>query len=126
MGNGSTETRRGEKNLACQKGERGFSKNQGSCQKHYPTHLLAGAMTCGNCGATISQVSGKSGGYYGCANARKNSYDNKIIVRRTLVEKDVINEVQRLISSPEQIRYLLAKVESEISNLYSNIPDTIR
>ena len=43
-----------------------------------------------------------------------------------MVEKVVINEVRRLISSPEQIRYVLEKVESEIANLYSDIPDSIR
>ena len=82
-------------------------------------------MTCDNCGATISQISGKSGGYYGCPNARKNSCDNKVLVHRTLVEKIVINEVRKMISSPEQIRYLLEKVESEIVNLYSDIPESI-
>jgi site-specific DNA recombinase len=46
-------------------GKRGFSQEQGSRQKHFPTHLLAGSMVCGSCGATIAQVSGKSGGYYG-------------------------------------------------------------
>ena len=66
------------------------------------------------------------GGYYGCVNARKNSYDNKVIVRRTLVEKIGINRVRRFISSPDQFHYLLEKVESEISNLYSDIPDSIR
>lgn len=52
-------------------GKPGFSKEQGSRQAHFPTHLLAGAMACGSCGATIAQVSGKSGGYYGCLAATK-------------------------------------------------------
>ena len=106
-------------------GKKGFSKNQKSHQKFYPAHLLAGAMNCGACGAGIIQVSGKSGGYNWCANARKNSCGNKVIVRRSLVEKVVINEIRRLISSPEQIRYVLEKFESEIANLYSDIPDSI-
>ena len=46
-------------------GEREFSRNQGSCQSHYPTHLLVGAIVCASCGSTISQASGKGGGYYG-------------------------------------------------------------
>lgn len=44
-------------------GKRGFSKAQGSRQKHFTTHLLAGSMVCSSCGATIAQVSGKGGGY---------------------------------------------------------------
>ena len=54
------------------------------------------------------------------------SCDNKVIVRRLLVETVVVNEVRKQISSPEKIRYLFEKVESEISDLYSNIPDSIR
>ena len=108
------------------KGERGFGKTQGSCQKHYPSHLLAGSMTCGTCGGNIIQVSGKNGGYYGCANARKKSCDNKVLVRRSLVEKIVVSEVRKQISAPEKIRYLLEKVEVELSNLYADIPETIR
>ena len=83
-------------------------------------------MTCDACGSTISQMSGKSGGYYDCPNARKNSCDNKIIVRRKLVEKVVINEVKRMISSPEQISYLFEKLESEIAKHCSDIPESIR
>ena len=109
-----------------QKGKKGFSSRQGRYQEHYPTHLLAGAMTCDACGSSISQVSGKSGGYYGCPNARKSSCDNKVIVRRTLVEKIVVNEVRRIISTPEQMCYLFEQVESEIANLHSDIPELIR
>ena len=109
-----------------QKGKRGFSSKQGRYQEHYPTHLLAGAMTCDACGSSISQVSGKSGGYYGCPNARKNSCDNKAIVRRTLAEKIVLNEIRRMISTPEQMCYLFEKVESEIANLHSDFPELIR
>jgi hypothetical protein len=53
------------------KGKRGFSQEQGSRQKHFPTHLLAGSRVCGPCGGSIAQVSGKSGGYYGCIAAAK-------------------------------------------------------
>jgi len=37
-------------------GNRGFSREQGSRQAHFPTHLLAGAMVCGSCEATIACV----------------------------------------------------------------------
>ena len=52
-------------------GKRGFSKEQGSRQAHFPTHLLAGSMVCGSCGATIAQVSGKSGGYTAASRPRR-------------------------------------------------------
>lgn len=47
------------------KGRRGFSRGQGGRERHFPTHLLSGSMVCGKCGATIAQVSGRAGGYYG-------------------------------------------------------------
>ena len=75
-------------------GKRGFSKEQGSRQAHFPTHVLAGSMVCGSCGATIAQVSGKSGGYYGCLAATKGACDNKTLVRRTLAEKVIIGAIQ--------------------------------
>lgn len=40
-------------------GKRGFSSDQGSRQKHFPTHLLSGTMVCGSCGSAIAQVSGR-------------------------------------------------------------------
>jgi len=45
------------------------------------TLLLSGTMTCGACGAAIAQVSGKSGGYYGCLGAAKGACENKMLVR---------------------------------------------
>ena len=36
----------------------------------------------------------------------------------------VLDEVRKRLSSPEQIRYLLDKVENEISNLSSDIPES--
>jgi len=76
------------------KGRKGFSKEQGSRQTQFPTHLLSGTMTCGECGAAIAQVSGKSGGYYGCLGAAKGACENKMLVRRTLVEKVILSSTR--------------------------------
>ncbi len=108
------------------KGKRGFSKEQGSRQAHFPTHLLAGSMVCGCCGATIAQVSGKSGGYYGCLAATKGACENKTLVRRTLAEKLILQAVRDQISDPEHISYVLQRVEEEIAKLRSDLPDTLK
>ena len=108
------------------KGKRGFSKEQGSRQKQFPTHLLSGAMVCGECGAAIALVSGKGGGYYGCLGAAKGSCENKMLVRRRLVEKVITEAVQEQISSAEQINYVLERVEEEVHKLYAHVPETIR
>lgn len=107
-------------------GQRGFSKQQGSRQAHFPTHLLSGAMVCGSCGAAIAQVSGKSGGYYGCLAAAKGACGNKMLVRRTLAEKVILNALQRRISDPEHIHYVLQRVEVEIAKLRSDLPDALK
>ena len=64
--------------------------------------------------------------FYGCPNAGKNSCDNKVIVRRTLAEKIVFNEVRRMILTSEQVCYLFNQVESEVANLHSDIRELIR
>jgi DNA invertase Pin-like site-specific DNA recombinase len=107
-------------------GKRGFSKDQGSRQTYFPTHLLAGSMVCGCCGATIAQVSGKSGGYYGCLAATKGACENKTLVRRTLAEKVIIEAIQEQISDPEQIAYVLGRVEEEIAKQRADLPDTLK
>ncbi len=108
------------------KGRRGFSPEQGSRQTDFPTHLLSGSMKCGSCGAAIAQVSGKSGGYYGCLGAAKGACENKMLVRRKLAEKVIVNAVRERISDPEQIRYVLERVEEEVKKLRSDAPETIR
>ena len=108
------------------KGKRGFGKNQGSRQRHFPTHLLSGSMVCGKCGAAIALISGKKGGYYGCLGAAKGACDNKMLVRRRLLEEVVTEAIRERISSAEQIRYVLERVESEVRSLYSHVPEKIK
>jgi len=107
-------------------GKRGFSGEQGSRQAHFPTHLLAGAMVCGSCGATIAQVSGKNGGYYGCLAAAKGACENKTLVRRTLAEKVILDAVKDELADPDHVAYVLRRVEEEIAKLRSDLPDTLK
>jgi hypothetical protein len=108
------------------KGHRGFSKDQGGRAKHFPTHLLSGTMVCGKCGAAIAEVSGKGGGYYGCLGAAKGACHNRMLVRRKLAETKILKAVEKQLSGPEQIRYVLGRVEEEVRKLYSHIPETVR
>ena len=108
------------------KGRRGFSREQGGRERHFPTHLLSGSMACGKCGATIAQVSGKAGGYYGCLGAAKGACDNKMLVRRKLAEKIILKAVSEQLTQTEHIRYLLERVEEQVAKLYAHIPETVR
>jgi len=108
------------------KGRRGFSTGQGSHTQCFPTHLLSGALMCGQCGASIGQVSGKAGGYYGCIGATKDACDNKLLVRRALVERIVLDTVRERLSAPAHLQYVLRRVEDEVTNLYAHVPEAIR
>jgi DNA invertase Pin-like site-specific DNA recombinase len=108
------------------KGKRGFSQEQGSRQKHFPTHLLAGSRVCGPCGGSIAQVSGKSGGYYGCIAAAKGTCGNKTLVRRTLAERVILEAVTETISDPDHVQCVLTRVDEEIAKLRSDLPDTLK
>jgi site-specific DNA recombinase len=106
-------------------GKRGFSKDQGGRVRHFPTHLLSGAMNCGTCGGAIGLVSGKGGGYYGCLGAARGTCENKMLVRRKLAENTIVEALREHLSSPENIRYVLQRVEEEVRKLCSHIPETI-
>lgn len=106
-------------------GQRGFEGQQGSRVRVYPTQLLSGAMTCGSCGGAIAQVSGKAGGYYGCLGAAKKACDNRLLVRRTLAERLVVDAVRNEVSSPESIEYVLNRVAAEVKRLVSDLPETL-
>lgn len=108
------------------KGKRGFSGQTASKEKHYPTHLLSGAMVCDCCGGTIGQVSGKGGGYYGCLRAAKGACDNKLLVPRKRAEKFIVGAVSDRLQDAEHLRYVLERVEKEIGKLRSTLPETMK
>jgi site-specific DNA recombinase len=93
--------------------------------KHYPDQLLSGAMACGLCGGSIAQVSGKSGGYYGCLGAARGRCENRLLVRRTLAERVVVGAVEERLSEPEVLQDILRRVETEVLRLYADVPQTI-
>ncbi len=108
------------------KGRRGFSADQGGREQHFPTHLLSGTLVCGACGAAMAEVSGKAGGYYGCIAATKGACENKLLVRRTLVERIILEHLKARLSSAEAIHYVLQRVAEEIGKLYAHIPETLQ
>lgn len=106
--------------------QRGFCEQQGGRVRHYPTHLLSGLMVCDRCGATITQVSGKRGGYYGCLGGAKGACDNRLLVHRGLAERVIVAAVREQLSSTDNLHYLLRRVEAEIRRLMQDVPETIR
>ena len=93
------------------KGRTGFQGSLGNATSIYPKELLSGAMVCGTCGAMIVKVSGKGGGYYGCHRAAKHGCDNRIIVRKSVVEKVILGELTNRISNTDSLSYVFRRVE---------------
>ncbi len=108
------------------KNKRGFSGQQNSKERHYPTHLFSGALVCGSCEGGITQVSGKNGGYYGCLRASKGACENKLLVPRKRVEERIIEALAERIQDTEHLSYVLHQVEQEIERLRSTLPETMK
>lgn len=83
-------------------------------------------MVCGCCGGTIAQVSGNSGGCYGCLAATKGACENRTLVHRTRAEKVILDAIKTRISEPEHIACVIQRVEEEIAKLRSDLPHTLK
>jgi hypothetical protein len=108
------------------KGRRGFERQQGGRVRYYPTHLLSGAMNCGLCAGAIAQVSGKGGGYYGCLAAARGRCENKLLVRRSLTERIVLDAVRNVVTRPDNLHYALDLVQAEIRKLLAAGDDDLK
>jgi hypothetical protein len=51
---------------------------------------------------------------------------NKTLVRRTLAEKVIVQAVREKISDPEHVAYVLKRVEEEIAQQRSDLPDALK
>ncbi len=108
------------------RGKKGGHAKQRSYVESNPPHLLSGLLRCGSCGKAMGQVSGKSGGYYGCLGAPKAACDNKLLVRRTIAEKCVVGALRSQISDAASIRYVLERVATELRRLHADIPEKLK
>lgn len=107
------------------KGKPGFSIKQQSRVKTNPSHLLSGALQCGECGGSIALVSGKGPGYYGCLNASCKACNNKVLVSRTKLENKFLAELCEKILTPDQFQLVYDRVAKAIREEFSEIPKEI-
>jgi hypothetical protein len=49
-----------------------------------------------------------------------------LLVRRTLVERMIVDALRQRLSAPEHLQYVLRRVEAEVGKLYAHIPESIR
>jgi hypothetical protein len=81
----------------------------------YSANLLTGLMTCGRCGANIVVVSGGKFGKYGCSSNWNNGpavCDNAIKIKKSKIEKTIVQSLDISLNSDENISYLTEKVNS--------------
>jgi site-specific DNA recombinase len=100
----------------------GFQGARGNAVSVYPQELLSGAMVCGVCGATIVKVSGKGGGYYGCHRAAKHGCENRIIVRKKVVERVILGELSNRLSNTDSLAYVFRRVQQMVAKEFSESP----
>jgi len=85
-----------------------------------------GALTQLRCRWLVRPVPAFLEAVVGCLAATKGACENKTLVKRSLVEKVILEAVQEQLSDPEHIAYVLERVEEEIANLRSDLPDTLK
>lgn len=92
----------------------------------YPTQLLSGLLECDACGAKMQQISGKSGGYYGCPRGAKSACTNTKLVKRELIERSVMQTIKGIVSQPTYVEEVLRRVEVEVKKRAASSPDDLR
>lgn len=106
---------------------RGFDESQtGSREDLSPTHLLSGAMKCGECGGSFVLVAGTRGGYYGCLAQKSHRCTNRVRVHRKLVERRVVAAVQDALQDTVRVKEILKRVEAETERLAAGSRDELK
>ena len=104
-------------------------KASGGGQRSYvetnPSHLLSGALRCGQCGGAMGLVSGKGTGYYGCLKASTSACHNRLLVSRRIAERRVLAAVQGRLQDLPSFHYVLERVEDEVKRLQAHLPEEI-
>ena len=96
---------------------RGFSRDQGSRTVVYPKHLFDGLFRCSSCGERMRLVGGKADGYYGCSGRRRRQCDNRLTVRRSLVESILLGAICDRLLEPDEVHRVLESIVAEIRKL---------
>ena len=109
-----------------QKRKRGFEGKRKSYVDSHPTHLLSGALKCGACGGAIALVSGKGSGYYGCANAMRQSCQNKVLIARKRLEDKFLETLNVEVLKPELLEEVYARTAEKIKEHFSGLLEELR
>lgn len=106
-------------------GKKGFPGKQTSYVKSNPPQLLSGALRCSCCSGSMVQVSGKSGGYYGCQNHQKGVCSNETLIRREILEDHFMNAVFEKVLVPEYLDSIYEKAFEVVKKEFAHIPEEL-
>ncbi|MCG0999353.1 recombinase family protein [Acetobacter persici] len=80
-----------------------------------PTHLLTGLIKCGCCSGGFSMISKN---HLGCSTARnKGTCDNRLTIRRDVLEKSVLNGLQTQMMDPALFKEFCDEFTREVNRL---------
>lgn len=98
------------------------SRTQARPMKASPLNLVF----CAACGSTMAKVSGKDGGYYGCLGATKGACNNRVLVRRSLVERAILAALRHQLSTPTNLDYVFERLGQEVAAALADVPEELR
>ena len=80
-----------------------------------PVYLLSTLLKCGVCGGGFSKVSNE---HYGCSAARnRGTCDNRITIRRDVLEASVLSGLKTHLMQPELVNEFIAEYHRELNRL---------
>jgi DNA invertase Pin-like site-specific DNA recombinase len=83
-----------------------------------PVYLLSNLLKCGVCGGGFSKVSNE---HYGCSAARnRGTCDNRITIRRDVLEASVLSGLKTHLMQPELVKEFIAEYHRELNRLNAN------
>jgi site-specific DNA recombinase len=81
--------------------------------KQRPRYLFSGLMRCGVCGGGFSKISAE---HFGCSTARnkgETACDNRLTVRRDILERTVLEGLQHRLMDPDLFKAFVAEFTAE-------------
>ena len=72
------------------------------------------------------QISGKSGGYYGCYNYKRKTCTNKLIIPRKKVEQYILQALKERLLTTENLKYIFKNVEKETAKSLNEVPEELK
>ena len=84
------------------------------------SYLLSGLLKCGTCGANLTILTGhyRRQSVYGCPqHFVRGACSNDVRVRRSIVEAELFSGLQKAITQPAAVEYILSQVQTRLTGM---------